>query len=841
MIRTVLITTSPSQRRAVERLSRDPEFRVPELRWFHLSFDGGPVGALQAPDDTVTFEPGTCRDLPVDPSLTLDVIPDPQAEPLASQGPALLYALEQWIRLATLDGSAGPPGDLAHVLVLGTVTDHGSNQLTLHGLRAALEARRMLAGQPDLRVDLLLAQPLQSFAVGPEQQEISLRMLEALEPMQQTASRQEAWFGFRSTVLVDETAGTGGGDEPDPLICDAIATWIQGAEHIEARQTAAASAGGGRHLARCGVSVAAYKPGDLLEAIVDAEGPDFRERLLLRGLDEGGAVPGRLRDHWGSLRASVETEIERTIDDHVRSVAAAPRISAAPIPPPSAGAEEVAAALKTWVDDPPEVEQVLTPLPPETADTFGGWLADRLGDLVDRHGFSLPEVGLFARGLVDGPVPGLDAFDGKDEHGGADLVDEYLKRRLAICRGDLVGTIDELVEDPELRRSFLDNEELDDRAERILSSEDPAVAMRMPMAMAIGGHYQEEEEVLEWSAEQVRRFPERLLEQLERLRPRLEALDQEIEDARPRAEKFFAKRTDKEALAERIEERRRVEADHLDRICALAGTHVDRLERCAQRAHALGAWRTLRLRILRDVGEVLEGIGRVGEAFARVYEDTTDLQAAATHVTALGERIAGDPRFSSTALGPQVDDAERQLRDSGANFVRGRTLLTCDEEDLPAVPDLLPPEISEIIPWDLSSALSPSPGSSDAFADLMEELARRAFDQAGLDPTVGSADQPPVVLPLLSCDENSPIVDFLRSNSTFLSFLWGRLDPWRFLATADARLELRLLSLDVPLTGLLRHGAMRTAAREHGDRAARTGREVVEYAGIYRGILSFPA
>lgn len=844
MIRTVLITTSPSQRRAVEHLCQREGFRDRDLRWFHLAFGGEPGAAPPSPDGHTTFTPGECRELPVDPELQLEAHPGPAKETpdaLASKAPTLLYALEQWIRLAVLDGSAGPPGDLAHVVVLGTVNDHGANQLTLHALRAALEARRMLAGQPDLRVDLLLSQPLQAFAVSPEQQEISLRMLEALEPMQQSARSQEAWFGYRSALLVDETAGTGGDGDPDPLICDAIDTWGQLAEHLEIRQTAAASAGDGRHLARCGVSVAAYKPGDLLGAIAAQGGPDYRQRLLLSVLEDGEPLPPRLKQAWQTWRTQVEEEIGRVIDAHVKRVAAPPRFSVPPLPPPDAGAGAFADALKAWATSPTEVELQLTPLAGEAADAFADWLADHMGRLVDRQGLSLPEIALFARGLFQGPVPGLDTFDGKDEHGGIDIVDEYRMRRMAICRGDLVGTLDERVEDPELRASFLDDVELEDRAERIAKSNDPAVALRMPMAIAIGSRYEDEEQVLGWVADEIRRFPGRLMEQLEELAPRLSAIDEDIDKARPLAEKFWAKRVDKEALAALHTRRGDEEARFLERISDLAGTHVDRLERCAQRAHALGAWRTLRLRIVEDAGEMLAACGRVGEAFDRVYADTTDLTGAGPHVTALGDRLVRDPRFATARLSEQVDTAEAEMRESGATFVSGRRLLCGNAGDLPPVAELLPPEISEVIPWDLSSALAPAPGQSSAFADLLEELARRAFEQAGLDPTVGSTGQPPVVLPVLSTDADSPVAGFLRDEPTFLSFLWGRIDPWLFLATADARLELRLIALDVPLPGLLRHGAMRTSALEHRDRAERTGREVLPYAEIYKAILDFPA
>lgn len=842
MTRTVLITTSPSQRRAVGQLCEREGFLDPDLRWFHLAFGGDPGAPPQAPDGNATFAPGECRELPVDPILALETVATGETpDALASAAPALLYALEQWIRLAVLDGSAGPPGDLAHVMVLGTVNDHGANQLTLHALRAALEARRMLAGQPDLRVDLLLSQPLQAFAVGPEQQEMSLRMLQALEPMQQSARRQEAWFGYRSAVLVDETAGGGRGGDPDPLTCDAIDTWIQLAEHLETRQTAAASAGEGRHLARCGMSIAAYKPGDLLGAIAAQGGPDFRERLLLRTPEDGEPLSARLENIWHAWRARVEEEFERVIDAHVMRVAAPPRISIPPLPPPEAGAAAFADALQAWVSSPPEVELQLTPLAGEAADAFADWLADHLGRLIDREGLSVPETALFARGLFEGPVPGLDSFDGDDEHGGVDIVDEYRKRRMAICRGDLVGTLDELVEDPGLRAAFLDDVEFEDRAERIANSDDPAVALRMPMAIAIGSRYEDEEEVLGWVADEIRRFPGRLAEQLDKLAPRLAAIDEEIDEARPRAEKFWAKRADKEALSA-LQARRGVEETRfLERIVDLAGTHRDRLERCAQRAHALGAWRTLRLRILGDAAGILAACDRVGEAFAQVYHDTTDLLGAATHVTALGDRLVRDPRFDSDRLAAQADAAETELQESGASFVSGRQLLRKDATELPAVADLLPPEISDLIPWELSAALSPMPGRSSAFADLLEELARRAFEQTGLDPTVGSSGQPPVVLPVLSTDADSPVAGFLRAEPTFLSFLWGRIDPWLFLATADARLELRLIALDVPLPGLLRHGAMRTAAQEHRDRAERTGREVLPYAEIYRAILDFPA
>ena len=619
-------------------------------------------------------------------------------------------------------------------------------------------------------------------------------------------------------------------------ISESVATLVDQIEHVEREQLAVGSPPEGHHLGLFGFGDVAYRPGDLLGALVAAGGPDFRCLFQLEPLSRDENTTEDLKEEWSPWREELDAEIERCLDAHMTEGFLIPDVSEAR--PPSAeldaGAFEQELALwatklkrqthKALLDN-------LKPLDREAAQKFEKWIERHWDQLIDQRRHPLAVAEVFGRGISDGDVKGI-VRDG--------VVPARKKTAMQICRGDGIGPIDEKVEDPVIKEIFTSNSDLTSIMDRIIESEDPAVHIRMRfMRSSPQDMYGDEEEGVAWMQDCLRRFPDELQDEYERMKQRLAEADEEIDTARAEKVGFFKRGEHRERLAELEGNRLQVVREIQRTIVALAAVHEEQVRRCYGRARWLGAWRGLRRRLEKLSDDVTSAAANIRDAFDRAYDETSEGLARAQKRLNVGERLLRTARYAKDRVDQLVEDEYERLEASKAVVLSGRRIRGFAEGSIGTISDLLPRAIAAELPWTLSEALlKPDEDRDPSFLyDILGQLADCATSDAKVNAAAIDDSWLPLVLPFLSCEGGAkgPVAEVLgrQKMPPFFPGLSTRDSSWALLPGEDELMELRFACIGLSVEQFDRYESMSNFRDQYRQLAAELGDEAVAFGEHY--------
>ncbi len=797
MIPTVIVSTSPRWRGIVSRLFAARRLDSLHIGWLQLETGNSLPDENRVEATVEVVESG--------------VLDEGESSALSDVKRRLSRQMRQLLSESgnTIDKmGAGGRGSFSHLILLGSLYEHGANQLLLAALGAAFKARELFAGSPRVRIDIVGLLPSESHN-DEAFYAANKAIFETLEPLHDSSRPGEPYATYHLLTALEDDPPLKGGEMPEsaPDASDLLVTMVDYAVRFEREQVSAGHPPAGSFMGLYGFADVAYGVGDFLRALARAEIVDFRHELLLEELPTEPAEVKELVKAWKPWKSSVEQEIDQQIDQHMEAGFNLPGDARPPPPTASDDLQAFETELRVFAARAQSYQHTLRenlePLEDSTIEAFTGSLQRHWDQLVDKDGFSVPIASSFARSLCEGAVEPLT------ESG---LLDERRKTVLAICRGDIIGPLKEVVADP-AAKVLLDGVVGPTTLSGLVeTSDDPALQVAHRLLSDLPSDYDDEEEVIGWMERSLTVLPKALEDAWRALcEKRLPEHDEKIEAHRAEKPGFFGKsehqRKEQELLAARAQEIRGIQEPFI----ALAGAYSEQVKQCHGRARWLGAWRSLRGALEELCGEVTIATRRIRNAMDVAYGIASEDLARTNWSPSISDMLLETERFSPK----RIEKCVRATRAAGVGAIMpGRRIRKHAEKEIESLSELIPVKIDELIPKTLTQALwdPTDPENYTFYFEIIDKLASTATRHAKVDPTATTSKWAPVVLPLMAVEggDGSPLGSVMGSRKLppFFPGLAGRKSSWTVLDGKPGLLELRFAALGLTARHWGRHQSM---------------------------------